>query len=379
MVAFMAFSLTLSTIPYSNSAARSTKSGFVNAGRTPNTMPNTILNGAEAPKDGTGLNGDFYIDSKSFNFYGPKKNGNWPPSVSLRGAQGQRGVAGSAGSEGSSGRNGSNGFGTPGVQGPQGSPGSAGLVGPPGQRGDAGLQGLSGAVGLRGETGSAGSIGPAGVKGIAGPNGLAGATGTPGLLGAQGAQGAQGAPGVPGNPGSQGMQGSAGIQGSAGSSGSIGLTGATGPSGPTGASGVNRIKYGAVSFASVIQGAAGTSQASNPFGSFQPGKNYFVHIQFDTFNATKNLLTYPLMLEMSVIGASPQMRTTYVVANGSYWVGASKQDEVIVSADLLVDGSAVTTSYQLVGTLTCGAVTTVFAVTLSGNYTSTEISELTQF
>ena len=42
------------------------------AGRTPTPVLNTILSGKGAPKSSLGSNGDFYIDQKSFNFYGPK-------------------------------------------------------------------------------------------------------------------------------------------------------------------------------------------------------------------------------------------------------------------------------------------------------------------
>ena len=44
------------------------------AGRVAATIPNTILSGTTAPKSTVGLNGDFYIDFKAMNFYGPKAN-----------------------------------------------------------------------------------------------------------------------------------------------------------------------------------------------------------------------------------------------------------------------------------------------------------------
>jgi hypothetical protein len=44
------------------------------AGRTSNSVANTILSGAGVPAVKLGLNGDFYLDIKSMNFYGPKKN-----------------------------------------------------------------------------------------------------------------------------------------------------------------------------------------------------------------------------------------------------------------------------------------------------------------
>ena len=43
------------------------------AGRTGNTVANTILSGVSVPSAKLGLNGDFYLDIKSMNFYGPRK------------------------------------------------------------------------------------------------------------------------------------------------------------------------------------------------------------------------------------------------------------------------------------------------------------------
>ena len=48
------------------------------AGRTSNTIPNTILNGKGAPLSSVGINGDFYIDTRSLLIYGPKKSNKWP-------------------------------------------------------------------------------------------------------------------------------------------------------------------------------------------------------------------------------------------------------------------------------------------------------------
>lgn len=39
---------------------------------------NTVLNGSGAPSNGTGANGDFYIDTTNGRMYGPKSAGAWP-------------------------------------------------------------------------------------------------------------------------------------------------------------------------------------------------------------------------------------------------------------------------------------------------------------
>ena len=43
------------------------------AGRTSTTVANTILSGTGVPSAKLGLNGDFYFDLKSMNFYGPRQ------------------------------------------------------------------------------------------------------------------------------------------------------------------------------------------------------------------------------------------------------------------------------------------------------------------
>ena len=42
------------------------------AGRTAASIPNTVLSGIGAPSNTVGIDGDFYIDIKNLNIYGPK-------------------------------------------------------------------------------------------------------------------------------------------------------------------------------------------------------------------------------------------------------------------------------------------------------------------
>ena len=107
-----------------------------------------MLNGATAPNNNQGVNGDFFINTATNTIYGPKANGAWPAGVSLVGPQGPTGAAGATG--------------------PQG---VAGAVGP---QGTAGATGLTGAVGAVGPQGPAGATGSTGAVGPQGPQGLAG-------------------------------------------------------------------------------------------------------------------------------------------------------------------------------------------------------------
>ena len=139
------------------------------AGRA-NDVVNTIRSGNGVPSSSLGIDGDFYIDLKSMNIYGPKKNKLWPLPTSLRGPAGATGPSG--------------------VDGKNGSVASAttGAPGPAGPKGDTGATGAMGATGATGPTGPAGSnTGTAGPKGDTGATGATGATGPKGDTGSAGA------------------------------------------------------------------------------------------------------------------------------------------------------------------------------------------------
>ena len=177
------------------------------AGRTSNTIPNTILNGKGAPLSSVGINGDFYIDTRSLLIYGPKKSNKWPLPQNLQGPIGAAGVDGKNGSEGKTISSAST---------------VAGPVGTQGEKGDKGEKGEAGLAGASGSPGSAGSIGAKGETGATGATGASGGGGgTPGATGAQGPIG---------NTGASGGKGETGTAGSVGVKGETGTVGATGPS-----------------------------------------------------------------------------------------------------------------------------------------------------
>jgi hypothetical protein len=132
------------------------------AGRTSTTVANTILSGTGVPSAKLGLNGDFYIDIKSMNFYGPKANNRWPLPISLKG------TTGSVGPSGVDGKNGSSASTTAGTAGAAGSTGPAGIAGSTGPAGSTGGIGASGAIGLTGPAGATGPTGPTGATGASG-------------------------------------------------------------------------------------------------------------------------------------------------------------------------------------------------------------------
>jgi len=161
-------------------AATKSVTKLKSAGRTANSIPNTILNGAGAPTKTIGINGDFYIDTKNLNIYGPKTSNTWPLPISLRGTAGTDGKTGTPGVAGSDGKT---------ITNTSSGSGSAGATGATGATGSTGLAGAAGSNGAAGETGAAGASGSAGPAGPTGPAGSTGATGATGAAGASGSLG----------------------------------------------------------------------------------------------------------------------------------------------------------------------------------------------
>jgi hypothetical protein len=138
------------------------------AGRNTAAATNTIRSGSGVPAASLGFDGDFYIDLKTMNFYGPKKGKRWPIPTSLRGP------AGATGPAGADGKNGATANSVAGATGPAGPAGPKGDTGAPGPKGDTGATGPAGSGG--------GSVGPKGDTGATGPAGPKGDTGTAGSM-----------------------------------------------------------------------------------------------------------------------------------------------------------------------------------------------------
>ncbi len=160
----------------------------------------TVLNGSGAPGGGTGVDGDFYIDTAANAIYGPKTSGAWGSATNLVGPQGETGAAGQ--------------------QGPQGIPGD---------------QGPAGAAGAAGKTVLNGSGAPGGGTGVDGDfyiDTAADAIYGPKTSGAWGS-----ATNLVGPKGDPGAQGDSGAQGNPGADGRTVLSGSGDPSGGVGAEG----------------------------------------------------------------------------------------------------------------------------------------------
>jgi hypothetical protein len=312
------------------------------AGRTSNTIANTILNGKGAPLSTLGINGDFYIDTRSLLIYGPKKSNKWPLPQSLQGPIGATGADGKNGSEGKTLSN------TSAVAGPTGSPGEKGDKGEKGETGSAGVSGAPGSTGLTGAKGD---------------TGLTGATGAPGSgSGTPGATGAQGPIGNTGSTGANGAKGETGTAGSAGIKGETGTVGATGPS---------NVYRGSISF-SDISGGAGTSQTATLSG-FRSGSSYILDIAIVVYQPTRNVDTLmPLGLIISNNLGTASIWYNYQTLKGrSYRSGVtSERYEYTVLAQVVLDGS-LSVDYSLNLQLFVGIDTTTYYAKSDSTFTAT--------
>ena len=246
----------ISTLISSPQALPAGKTSLVvkEAARSSTSIPNTILSGNVVPAKTVGIDGDFYIDVKNANLYGPKTKGVWKLATTLRIADTKDIVVPAAGADGAKGNNGE--------QGLSGANGSNGVDGAKGADGVKGADGAKGATGLTGATGSTGYTGATGAKGETGASGLAGAAGTNGTAGAKGDTGTAGANGVDGSKGDTGLagaKGDAGIQGVKGDTGLTGSSGSQGATGATGAAGISSAQWVVLNSKTLVTSAAGRS------------------------------------------------------------------------------------------------------------------------
>ena len=300
-------------------AATKSVTKLKSAGRTANSIPNTILNGITAPTKSIGINGDFYIDTKNLNIYGPKKNNAWPLPISLRG------TAGTAGTDGKTG--------TPGVAGSDGKT-------------------ITNTSTVAGTAGATGSTGATGLAGAAGSNGAAGETGA------------------------AGASGSAGPAGPPGPAGSTGATGAPGASGSPGVSGVTAVSMGTFSFINTLSGTADPSAQSNNFGSLLPGKKYSMHLNISGSKASWGDLDTTLVLEVFCTAGSIPITTGYSVSLGKKYISPDTFFSQNINADLVIDGSLVISPFNLFVKVTTAQVI-LYEVVLSGYFALTEVGSIT--
>jgi hypothetical protein len=310
------------------------------AGRTSTAVINTVLNGKGAPAKSIGINGDFYIDTRSLLISGPKTKGKWPAARSLQGANGVNGVNGSNGSDGKNGsdaKNISTASTVAGPVGPKGAPGTNGSDGAAGSRGSDGSNGANGSVGATGATGPAGS-------------------------------GATGATGATGAAGSNGINGSNGANGTDGAAGSTGATGARGETGTVGLPEVTNIVIPTWTLQTATEFGFATSSG---FGELKAGKSYQISI---LLWGTTNSVDSPYGIELlTSAGVAPSYFYTvspylYAMASTiSYKYGFSIMGTITVGA------ADVSLSVKVIGS---AGDTTSKPMVMTGNALITLVGEV---
>jgi hypothetical protein len=255
------------------------------AGPSPTTVVNTILSGSGVPSKTLGINGDFYIDTKNLNLYGPKTKGVWKIATSLKPKEPAIAAI------------------VTGDMGPTGPRGDTGAQGDKGEKGINGDKGAQGALGIQGLTGSTGATGATGFSGATGAVGL---TGTSGVAGAKGDTGTQGIQGLTGTAGAKGDTGTAGAKGDTGTTGTTGSQGAKGDTGTAGApgdAGISVAKFATVPLTTLATGVDGGS-SSNIFFTAESNGNY----------------TFEVLLS-GLVGIPNQMKLYAELVSGNMLIG----------------------------------------------------------
>ena len=294
------------------------------AGRSSTSIPNTILSGAGIPTKTVGIDGDFYIDVKNANLYGPKTKGAWKLATTLRIADSKEVVIPAAGNDGAKGNTGEQGLsGSNGTNGIDGAKGADGVKGADGAKG---ATGLTGATGSTGYTGATGSIGATGAKGETGATGLAGAAGTNGTVGSKGDTGTAGTNGVDGSKGDTGLTGAKGDQGIQGVKGDTGLTGSSGSQGATGsagAAGISSAQWVPIPLMTLASDSPGGSTPWVNFGVASTEGSFTFQIILDGTLSGTPPTTLSIKLEVAAADTATNMNVQIMCSDGISFVNGS--------------------------------------------------------
>ena len=305
-------------------------------------IANTILSGKGAPSASLGLLGDFYIDTSSMNFYGPKTSTKWPTPISLKGPAGPIGPSGIDGktSASQSGLKGDTGLtGAKGLPGDTGPVGPAGPAGPQGSSGPAGA-GSQGATGATGLTGAQGPQGPQGATGAQGPQGPQGATGSTGLKGDTGTTGTTGATGLQGATGTTGTTGATGLQGATGLTGAQGATGQQGATGPAGPSEIQYLDLPTFKI-------KGSGAQSVSFGTLVNGISYSFSVILTGDFATSPASDPGLGASITCTGSTSLFKSSVAVSTGSFSTAVSFKTRTFVMINGVVVASGSNASLRI--------------------------------
>ena len=355
------------TLAMTPSASAAPKTTVKAAGRDATTVVNTILSGAAIPTKGVGIDGDFYIDTKNANLYGPKIKGVWKIATTLKQAEiksvttvvGEQGGIGATGAQGDKGDKGATGnTGANGSAGLTGASGATGAVGAKGNDGATGATGFSGATGATGLIGATGPAGPTGATGLKGDTGLTGVAGAAGAAGAAGSNGTNGVDGAPGTAGAKGDTGLTGLTGSKGDTGTAGAAGSNGTNGSPGAAGVDGVSISYFVNTGTWILTSGTSMGaidSDSFGSLPAGTYTFEIMVDGTFSS---VFTGPASIGMQLVASNgtPDYRV-FASDTTAYINGAgSRHIQFLIIGKLVCTGTSTLRLHSLDQNVSTGSV-----------------------
>ncbi|MEY4419271.1 MAG: hypothetical protein RIR15_593, partial [Actinomycetota bacterium] len=153
-----------------------------------------------------------------------------------------------------------------------------------------------------------------------------------------------------------------------------GLKGDTGATGATGAAGISTGMQSSINFDGALSGTAGSTKASNPFGSFAAGKNYVLRILISTYDVNQSMSNYGLGFGLTTTAGTASISTSYVVMNGSQY-SAGNRTYISVVADVVLNGTSNADAYSLVVTLTSGANGGA-SISANGSFTRIEVGSI---
>jgi hypothetical protein len=205
------------------------------------------------------------------------------------------------------------------------------------------------------------------VNGVAGLSGATGAQGPIGATGSTGAQGPAGATG-PAGSGATGAQGPAGAIGARGETGTVGSVGARGETGTVGPS---EVTVGTLAFAN-ISGAVGSSSVATLIG-LKAGKSYLIRVLIHTYHPSDRFLDSKMILNLTVVASSgtPTITKQYIPAFANTYRNGSEGLEWSLDGQLVIDGALEANDFGLTFTVTAGKATTLAALKIDCDFTST--------
>jgi hypothetical protein len=129
-----------------------------------------------------------------------------------------------------------------------------------------------------------------------------------------------------------------------------------------------------ISFVGQLSGTAGSTKASEGFGNFEATKSYVIRILLSTFDVNVSSPSYGIGFAIASTAGSPGITSSYLVSNGTQYLGTNK-NLVSIVADVVINGASTTEPYSLIITLTSGA-NGAASISVFGTYTRIQVGSI---